>query len=207
MSSPLLRCSALSFFALTPLIADGPKDNVADQVRPIPPLGVAIPDADRNSLQAGVAALGTEIDSLRTSLAKKPALLALLPDVEIFHKAVDWALRYNEFFKPQEVAAAKSQLEEGVARAKALREGTAPWTTQTGLVVRGYRSTLDGSVQPYGLVVPNGYQHEGATPHRLDVWCHGRGETLSELSFIDGRRKSIGEFAAPGAFVLHPYGR
>ena len=45
------------------------------------------------------------------------------------------------------------------------------------------------------------------TTIRLDVWCHGRGETLSELSFIDGRQKSPGEFTPPNAFVLHPYGR
>ena len=35
-----------------------------------------------------------------------------------------------------------------------LAAGKAPWTTATGLVVRGYRSKIDGSVQPYGLVVP-----------------------------------------------------
>ena len=207
MRSPLLASTALNLLLALPLLADGPKDNLPDQVRPIPPPGVAISDAERLFLQEGVTALAKEIAALRTSLEKKPALLALLPDVEIFHKSVDWALRYNEFFKPQEAATAKSHLEEGTARAKALREGTAPWTTQTGLVVRGYRSKLDGSVQPYGLVVPAAYQQEGAAPHRLDVWCHGRGETLSELSFIEGRRKSAGEFTPAGAFVLHPYGR
>ncbi len=88
-----------------------------------------------------------------------------------------------------------------------LREGKAPWNTATGLVVRGYVSKIDGSVQPYGLVVPASYQPN--TPHqfRLDVWCHGRGENLSELSFINGRQSSPGEFTPPNAFVLHPYGR
>ena len=47
------------------------------------------------------------------------------------------------------------------------------------------------------------------TPHRfrLDVWCHGRGETLSEVNFIRDRQSSPGEFTPPNAFVLHPYGR
>ena len=92
-------------------------------------------------------------------------------------------------------------------RAGQLREGQAPWNTATGLVVRGYVSKIDGSVQPYGLVVPASYRPD--TPHRfrLDVWCHGRGENLSELSFIDGRQTSRGEFTPPNAFVLHPYGR
>src|SRR5262249_38515440 len=42
---------------------------------------------------------------------------------------------------------------------------------------------------------------------RLDVWFHGRGETLSELNFINGRQSSPGEFVPAHAFVLHPYGR
>jgi len=209
MRLPCLRFIGFSALALTsPLLtADGPKDNLPDQVRPVPPPGIAVPDTERQFLKDGVSKLGEEIAALQTALAKKPALLELLPDVEIFHKAVDWALRYEEFFKPQEIQTAKALLEEGFARAKALREGQSPWAEKTGLVVRGYRSGIDGSVQPYGLVVPTGYHAEGAVAHRLDVWCHGRGETLSELNFIDQRSKLPGEFTPPGAFVLHPYGR
>lgn len=198
-----LFLAALSLSAL----ADGPKDNSPDQVRPIPPAGIPVPDTERSTLQSGLDSLASEIKGLRVALAKKPSLEALLPDVEIFHKAVDWALRYNEFFKPTEFATAKSLLEEGLARATALKEGRSPWTTQIGLVVRAYRSKIDDSIQPYGVVVPAGYQPEGATPHRLDIWCHGRGETLSELGFLEQRRKSPGEYTPPGAFVLHPYGR
>ncbi|MEY2600360.1 MAG: hypothetical protein RLZZ142_2619 [Verrucomicrobiota bacterium] len=207
--APLLLplAAALLSFVPTASRADGPKDNLPDQVRPIPPPGIEVPEADRTQLQSGVNALGEQIQALRSSLAKKPALLELLPDVEIFHKAVDWALRYNEFFKKTEFDTARSLLEEGTLRARALRDGQSPWTTQTGLVVRAYRSRIDGSIQPYGLVVPGGYHPEGAQTHRLDVWCHGRGETLSELSFLEQRRKSPGEYTPPGAFVLHPYGR
>ena len=131
----------------------------------------------------------------------------LLPDVQIYHNAVRYALTYNEFFNIREVSVAKDLLEQGLERAKQLREGKAPWNTATGLVVRGYVSKIDGSVQPYGLVVPASYQAN--TPHRfrLDVWCHGRGETLSEVNFIDDRQSSPGEFTPPNAFVLHPYGR
>ena len=88
-----------------------------------------------------------------------------------------------------------------------MREGKAPWTTATGLIVRGYVSKIDGSVQPYGLVVPPSFQAGSAHAHRLDVWLHGRGETLTELDFIYNRQKSSGEFTPPDAFVLHPYGR
>ena len=73
-----------------------------------------------------------------------------------------------------------------------------------GPVVRGYRSRLDGSIQPYGIVVP---ENAGAGPLRLDFWCHGRGENLSELNFVQDRRKSVGQLPATNRYVLHPYGR
>ena len=187
--------------------ADGPADNVVDQVRPIPPKGIVLLDSDRSVLVAGVDALGKEIDDLRIALARKPDLLKLLPDVQIYQNAVRYAVVYDEFYQPREISVAKTLLEQGRERARQLKEGHAPWNAATGLVVRGYVSKIDGSVQPYGLVVPESYRPD--TPHsfRLDVWCHGRGEKLSELSFIDGRQKSPGEFTPRNAFVLHPYGR
>jgi hypothetical protein len=66
-----------------------------------------------------------------------------------------------------------------------LRAGRADWNAVAGLVVRGYLSKIDGSVQPYGLVVPASFHPDISHRFRLDVWCHGRGETLSELNFID----------------------
>jgi hypothetical protein len=187
--------------------ADGPADNQFDKVRPVPPPGVSVADADRKALEEGVDTLGKQIVALRDSLKAKPDLLALLPDVQIYEKAVRWALSHNEFYNAREVAVAKKLLGQGLVRAGQLREGKAPWDAATGLVVRGYVSRIDGSVQPYGLVVPASYQPN--TPHRfrLDVWCHGRGENLSELSFINGRQSSRGEFTPPNAFVVHPYGR
>lgn len=186
------------------LLADGPKDNQAGEVRPIPPLGVEVPAADQQALKQGLDALRKAIDEAAKAQAKNPKLADLLPDVEIFYKAVDWALRYREFHKPQETQTGKELLEEGMQRAAQLKGGQAPWTRQTGLVVRGYRSKIDGSVQPYGMVIPESY---AGAPARLDVWCHGRGETVSELAFIDQRRKQLGQIAPAGAMVIHPYGR
>jgi hypothetical protein len=203
------RCLTIGVSLMTfgPARADGPADNLPDNVRPIPPRGIAIADADRSALRAGVDELGRQIDALRESLRRKPDLLRLLPDVQVYHKAVHDALEYGEFYKPAEVAAAKDLIKRGLERAGQLREGHAPWNAATGLVVRGYVSKIDGSVQPYGLVVPKSYHPDSPHRFRLDVWCHGRGEMLTELSFIDGRQKSPGEFTPPNAFVLHPYGR
>ena len=203
-----VRFLAIVVLAFSGLVrADGPVDNMADRVRPVPPKGIAISDADRSALQAGADELGREIEALRESLKRKPDLLGLLPDVQIYHNAVRYALSYDEFYKTREVAVAKDLLKQGLERASQLRLGNASWNSATGLVVRGYVSKIDGSVQPYGLVVPASFRSD--TPHqfRLDVWCHGRGENLSELSFIDGRQTSRGEFTPPNAFVLHPYGR
>jgi hypothetical protein len=189
------------------LHGDGPGDNLPDKVRPVPPLGIVVPAAERAELQRGVAELGQEIASLRAALKGKPALLDLLPDVQVYHNAVRYALAYNEFFNAREISIASKLLKQGLERARLLREGAAPWTTATGLVVRGYLSRIDGSVQPYGLVVPATYQTASPHQYRLDLWFHGRGETLSELNFIESRQRSAGEFTPPSAFVLHLYGR
>src|ERR1044071_2310228 len=188
-----------------PVLADGPSDNLPDKVRRIPPPGIRIAHADRAELEAAAADLGKDVESLRVDL--KGALRDLLPDVQIYHKAVDWALRYDEFYKSNEVQVARTLLQQGKERARALRGGFAPWTNATGLIARGYVSAIDGSVQPYGLVVPASYQANPGRTFRLDFWFHGRGETLSELDFINGRQRSPGEFTPPDTFVLHLYGR
>ncbi len=173
----------------------------------LPPAGIAIEESERAALSAGALALREQIDSLPNRLTNKPALLALLPDVEIFHKAVSWALRYDEFFDQKQVAFAKTLLAQGVERAKQLGDGQVPWLQATGLVVRGYRSKLDDSVQPYGLVVPAGWKPGDRVLRRLDVWLAGRNEKRTELAFLSERETSPGPFAAPAAIVLHPYGR
>jgi dienelactone hydrolase len=195
------------FFFVTTLRADGPRDNLPDSVRPVPPPGIEVPAEDRAELEAGLKKLGTEVEFLRGALKTQPAKLSLLPDVEIFHKAVHYALTYNEFFKKPEIAVAKSLLRQGSERAEALRIGKTPWITATGLVVRAYVSRIDGSVQPYGLVVPPTFKPGAQHRHRLDCWFHGRGETLSEVNFLDQRQKSPGEFTPPDTIVLHLYGR
>jgi hypothetical protein len=173
----------------------------------LPPVGISIPEAERQELNAGVTSLGKEIEALRKDLAAKPPLSALLPDVEIFHKAVDWALRYDEFFEAKQTAFAKKLLKQGLERAQQLRDGQAPWLNATGLVVRGYRSKLDGSVQPYGLVVPADWKSSDTKPLRLEVWLAGRNEKRTELAFLAEREGSAGQLLLADAIVLHPYGR
>ena len=173
----------------------------------IPPPGIEIPAAERAELEAGVTALAQEIDALRNELKDKPKLLELLPDVQIFYNAVHYALQYNEILNVREIPYAKTQLKLGLERAKELRTGKPSWITQTGLVVRGYVSKIDGSVQPYGLVVPVTYQANLPFQYRLDIWYHGRSDTLTEINFLNDHLKNPGQFTPANTFVLHPYGR
>lgn len=171
------------------------------QGKEIPAPGVPIPDADRTELESRLKELHQEIEALRKGHAD------LLPDVEIFQKAVRVALDHNEFMNAKDLPAAKDQLKVGLERAKELRDGKPAWTTATGLVPRGYVSRIDGSVQPYGLVVPPTFQPGREHRHRLDFWLHGRDESLTELRFIQGRLKSAGEFTPADTIVCHLYGR
>ena len=154
--------------------ADGPADNEAEKVRQVPPKGIVVPEQDRLELQSGLDRLRGDIDGLRTTLKGRPELLSLLPDVQIYYIAIHTALTHDEFFKTGEIATGKKLIQQGLERAAQLREGKAPWNTATGLVVRGYVSRIDGSVQPYGLVVPASYAPDTSRQFRLDVWCHGR---------------------------------
>jgi Prolyl oligopeptidase family len=191
------------------LLADGPADNIPTNVRRIPKDGIQIPDEVREELQIKLGAFEQFIQKLRE---QKPEIHPYLPDVLIYHKAVQDALSYEEFFDAKEIAVARELINEGQARGAALLLGETPWLTKPGPTVRGYISKIDGSVQPYGLVIPAGYEPQGkaiapAKAYRLDFWFHGRGETLSELNFLNDRRKNPGQFTPPDTFVLHPYGR
>src|SRR5947199_1447047 len=171
----------------------------AESVKPVPPAGVEVPAADRAELQAGLDRLRTMTGHLQSN--------PLLPDVLIYQEAVRYALQYNEFFKPEEIAKARVLLKEGEERARQLAQGESPWRTTTGLVVRGYVSKIDKSIQPYGLVVPPSYSPTAPHRWRLDAWFHGRDEALSEVNFIGARQRSPGEFTPRDTIVLHLYGR
>lgn len=200
------RFLPLLLLASVPAYADGPKDNSYTDVRPIPPPGIEVPADVRSKIEAGIKQLRAAIDEAvkAQTQAKNAQLADLLPDVEIYHKALDWALRHNEFLKPEEFKAADEILAEGLARAAALKEGKAPWTKQTGLVVRAYKSKIDGSYQPYGMVIPeNGFDG----PKRTDIWCRGRDDKSGELQFMQQRRKQVGTISPVNTLVLQPYGR
>jgi pimeloyl-ACP methyl ester carboxylesterase len=129
----------------------------------------------------------------------------LLPDVQVFRDAVQMVLENNEFFTQADIGKARELLAEGQKRAEDLMQGRAPWTTATGLVVRGYVSKIDKSVQPYGLVIPSTFTPD--RKWRLDAWFMGRTETNSQVNFMSDRMRNPGQFTPSTAIVVHPYGR
>ncbi|MBI3696020.1 MAG: prolyl oligopeptidase family serine peptidase, partial [Acidobacteria bacterium] len=123
-----------------------------------------------------------KLDELSRAL-KVQADEALLADVEVYRKAGEWILRYpEEFYTKAYLSNTLVVLDRGLARAKELQAGNPSWVNQKGRLSRGYRSRVDGSVQPYGLVIPDTY--DDRRPVRLDVVLHGRGATLNEVSFL-----------------------
>lgn len=131
-------------------------------------------------------------------------------DAKIFHKGLEWALRYDREFSPADVALMRKAFVRGQQRAELLAARKSPWNARRGKLAMGYVSRVDGSVQPYGLIVPRSY--DSARPMRLDVVLHGssRPVGLSELRFIARFDEGDEEAESPADqpyFELHPLGR
>jgi dienelactone hydrolase len=104
-------------------------------------------------------------------------------DAEIYLKAADWILKHpEEFYTRAYYENTLAVLDRGLARAAELVKGRSPWTSDKGRLSRAYRSRVDGSLQPYGLLIPASYNP--VKPIRLDVVLHGRAATMNEVSFL-----------------------
>ncbi len=201
---------AIIWMSTTPLLADGPQDNSIENVRPVPPLGIELTNVQIGELNLRLKELTKAIQklqSLKSALGREVVVAKYLPDVLVLHRAVKQAVRHQEMFHERDIKTAHDLLDMAFERAAQLAEGKAPWTRQTGLVVRGFISELDGTVQPYGLEIAENYNFEHPSPVRCDIWFHGRGERSMELHFISQRARSYGQYRLNDGIVLHPYGR
>jgi len=181
---------------------------------------------------------GIEVDprvlaELRTAAAKARHQLRLAadasddrdewaPDVEVLIRGVELALEQNLFFKPQDTDLVARSLELAIRRLEAANQGVRGVALQAigsrgkdagRTIAGGFVSRIDGSVQPYGLVLPPDFNEvvdadpTGHQPWRLDVWLHGRGDTNTELPFLYDRLSKLGVHAPDKTIVLHPFGR
>lgn len=199
---------ATSLF-FTAVQADGPADNQVNSVRPIPPPGIEISKELRTELEAGHGKLAQLVSDLKKN--RSPKVTKYLPDVEIFEKALRIALTENGFFEPRDGENAKKVLAEGLRRGALLQNNdTLDWAGTESLdsdfaTVRAFRSKIDGSVQPYGVV----YRSNGSVQQsvRSDIWCRGRSEKGLELQFLAQRMNAGDPQPAKGVLMIHPFGR
>ncbi|MEK6260259.1 MAG: prolyl oligopeptidase family serine peptidase [Planctomycetota bacterium] len=131
-------------------------------------------------------------------------------DAALFAKGLTWSLRYDREFSPADIGLLEKAIRRGQERLAVLAEEKRPWATRRGKVALAYVSAVDGSVQPYGVIVPQNY--DAKTPIRLDVVLHGstRPVGMSELRFVARFDEGDGENASPpdAPFIeLHPLGR
>ncbi|MDI1314284.1 alpha/beta fold hydrolase [Prosthecobacter sp.] len=152
----------------------------------------------------------SERDALRVTLESKSTNTDLLADAQVFGKAIDWALKYDSVLTEGDMRLLKHVGVRAKERAVAIAAITPTWTTKKGKILRGFFSAVDGSVQPYGVIIPKSY--DGTKPMRLDVVLHGSSKPvgMSELKFItrfdegDGEAKSVPDV---DYIELHPLGR
>lgn len=134
----------------------------------------------------------------------------LAADQAIFAKGLTWALKYDREFSPADVTLLEKAIRRARERQSIEPPAVPPWHNRRGKLALGYRSKIDNSVQPYGLIVPKSFDPK--QPARLDVVLHGstRPVGMSELKFIARFDEGDGENPSPPdqPFIeLHPLGR
>ncbi len=180
-------------------------DPITPIVRLLPPEegAVPLPPELRTTLEERVASLSDQVRKIEQD--------PHAADAAVLVKAVDFALRNGEFYSDKEFPRAGTMLDLADERLRVLdKKGQRPWLKQRGLVVRGYRSQIDQSYQPYGLEIPESLDLSRPAP--LLVWLRGRGDKATDLHFLEQcrtRSQAFGGFYKDQAeaIVLHPFGR
>lgn len=206
----LLLASIVCFVMTRTAIADGPDDNFPSKVRLVPPKGIAVPAEKAQQWQETSAQLLIELNSLaNVADADRWQIEGLLRAIRMTHEE-------EMFYNEAEIAFADSLVSLAEKRLTAIKEGkrgfelisaNAPIKNGSRLLIGAFRSNIDQSLQPFGLVVPENWLPDPNKPTRLDVWLHGRDERSGEVGFLQRRYSQVGEFAPTNTIVLHPYGR
>ncbi len=165
--------------------------------RLVPPVGLEIPVEKKEAWLAELRKLEEQANTLGSDL---------VADVQVLLKACRYAVQFQELYSEKDFAKVDRLLGLALERIGELGEGQASWSKQSGRQVRGFRSQVDGSVQPIGLVLPDEWQ-TASKPLPLYVWLHGRGDQATDLHFLCERLDKDGQIKPPGAIVVHPFGR
>lgn len=132
---------------------------------------------------------------------------ALIADAGVALKACRYAILHREFYKPADFAKLDQVLELAETRvAEILAGNMSDFSPDSGLGLRGFRSQVDGSFQPLGIELPQGWR-QAKEELPMYVWLHGRGEKNTDLHFITERLDRIGQVKRDDAIIIHPFGR
>lgn len=169
------------------------------------------PPATVQLTQDQIAELTKELQRLREkfqSVASHPHAA----DIDIFLKAVDFALEFQEWWDKTPEASykkAKELLAEAQNRLTALEQGKMPWLEGHGMKVLGFYSDIDDSPQPYAVEIPEGLEW-GTDKKSVPVWLwlQGRGDKNTDIHFIHSRlNQKGGNFKSKDTIIVHPFGR
>lgn len=209
--------NAFAFVLVTGLfqstMVSGQGVNPASAFKHLPPLGIEIGAEATEQLKAATVDAQRQLEMLAATTDDADQWRA---DVEVFIRAVELAVDQNLFYKPRDIENANKMLRIASQRLDAVVKGQrGPTLLAIGssgdeasrLMVGGFVSAIDGSVQPYGIVLPKDFDMGSKTSWRLDVWLHGRGDTATEIPFLSERLAKPGTFPSDDAITLHPFGR
>lgn len=103
-------------------------------------------------------------------------------DIAVCLKAVRWALKHTEFPKKDYVRQAQRVLRLVQERLALANSGAPIDVSKTS--VRGFVSKLDGSVQPYAISFPSGFDPKSTKSLPLHLKLHGRANQMNEVNFF-----------------------
>jgi pimeloyl-ACP methyl ester carboxylesterase len=207
--SHVFLASALVAAGAWVLGAQNPPSNPAPAQ--FPPRGTGVSPQEKATLEQAVKQLSAKISALKLKNRSGP-LADRIADIEVYLDAVRRPLKYDErLFAGRgstPVSYAQQTLAAGTDRANQLENGSAPWMAASG--VRGFYSKIDGSAQPYLLTMPENYDPSAKREYRLDIFMHGRDDTVLEQQFM---AKSLTGYASKpfragdDRFMVQPFGR
>ena len=205
----MIRRKAVSFSVVCAVVALWFIANAAEgQTNRRIPGGYSPTAEETRQLRSGIDSLDNRLNEYQIKGLEDGLSDHLIADVAVLSKAVGFALDLGEFKDAKEIGWALELLAIGEDRMDALGRGEMPWLNAAGMnVIRGYKSDLDGSYQPYGLEVPHQFNRSVGGEIGLEVWLHGRDDSLSDIKFLHQRLTSRSPFQINDAIVLHPYGR
>ncbi len=176
-----------------------------------------------NAADSTNAAPQSEIDTARRQLEHLQKALDRLrnerglsqdywADAQVFVKGALWALDLEPTIDRAKFGLVQKAIARATERERALSDGRPNWAERRGRSIRGFVSNVDGSTQPYGMIVPRGY--DGTRPMRLDIVLHGssgsRATGIGDLVFMNGYDDGdTGDVRAPDVdyIELFPMGR